>query len=768
MPLPQRLFAPLHILVFVAGIGLVQSFPCLPSAQLTAFLAVALAIMALTRKYLPAVLMAGILWASVFASVRLHDALPAGMQQQDVQVAGYIDGLPDKRDADIRFDFNIDHAGGAIPVPGHIRLTWYRAPYDLKAGEYWRLNVRLKPPHGFANPGSMDYEQWLFSQGIGATGYVRENPENGKLEESSALSIQRWRQWLNDQIDLHLQHSDMRGVVKALVLGNEQDITQDQWTVLRRTGTAHLIAISGSHISLIAGFCFFWTRRLCAAIGLMRWPPSAVAVVAAVFASVLYAGLADFAIPTRRALIMVALAMGAIFLQRNTRPLQVLMLALLLVTLHDPTAILSAGFWLSFAAIGIILYAAAGQLGSAGWWADLWKINWATSLGLAPLTLLFFQQVSLISPLANLLAIPVLGVLAIPLCLVAALLLPVVPAAGDFLLRGTEFLLHGFWPLLQWMASLSWVQWTHSAPPLWTLLFAVPGVILLLAPRATPGRWLGLMLWLPALSQVPERPPKDGFRLTLLDVGQGLSAVVETQAHNLVFDTGARMGPGFDMGAAVVEPFLRNSGIDTLDTLVISHGDNDHIGGAYSLHERVNILQTLTSVPERLNGFSPLRCRAGQSWEWDGVRFEMLSPDGDDDAVATRKENDNSCVLRVVGGNSCALLTADIEKEAESRLLDIYGAGLKCRVLVVPHHGSNTSSTGEFLAAVRPEYALIPAGFLNRFNFPRPQVMQRYQTQGALVLNTAEEGAIRVEFAPDGGLVIDRYRSSHARYWNAR
>jgi competence protein ComEC len=533
-----------------------------------------------------------------------------------------------------------------------------------------------------------------------------------------------------------------------------------------RTGTAHLIAISGSHISLIAGFCFVCMRWLCAAMGLMRYSPARVAVVVSLFAAVFYSALADFAIPTRRALVMIVLAMGAVFLQRNTRPLHVLMLALLLVTLHDPAAILSAGFWLSFAAIGIILYVAADQLGKAGWWTALWKINWATSLGLAPLTLLFFQQVSLVSPLANLLAIPVLGVLAIPLCLISALLLPIVPAAGDFLLHAIEILLHGFWPLLQWMASWDWVQWTHSAPPGWTLLFALPGVLLLLAPRATPARWLGLILWLPALTQAPAHPPLDAFRLTLLDVGQGLSAIVQTQAHTLVFDTGARVDSGFDMGSAVVEPFLRDSGVDTVDTLVISHGDNDHIGGAYSLRERMNIRRTLTSVPERLSEFSPEYCQAGQSWEWDGVHFDILSPDGD--LTAVRKENDNSCVLRVARGNACALLTADIEKEAENRLVGRYGADLHCNVLVVPHHGSNTSSTSAFLAAVQPEYALIPAGFLNRFNFPRPEVIQRYRAQGTLVLNTAEEGAIRVEFSPDERLAIDRYRLSHARYWNAR
>lgn len=729
------------------------------------FMMAALVALSLTRLYFPASLMAGLLWASSFAAVRLSHELPDSLQKQDLPVVGTIQGLPDTSDADIRFNFSIDRPFSAA-IPEHIRLTWYHAPMTLKAGERWRLKVRLKRPHGFANPGGMDYEQWLFSQGIRATGYVRDSDENAKLEAGSALSIQTWRQWLNDRIDRCLQHSDMRGVVKALALGNEHDITQEQWTVLRRTGTAHLIAISGSHISLIAGFCFFWTRRLCAGIGLKRWSPPRVAVFAALFAAVFYTALADFAIPARRALIMVVLVMGAIFLQRNTRPLHVLMLALFLVTLHDPTAVLSPGFWLSFAAIGIILFIAAGQLGRAGWWKELWQINWATSLGLAPLTLLFFQQVSLISPVANLLAVPVLGLLAIPLCITAALLLPVLPVAGDLLLQGTDRLLHLIWPVLQWMASPSWVQWTHVAPPLWTLLFVVPGILLLLAPRAMPGRWLGLFLCLPALTQMPVPPVSGAFSLTLLDVGQGLSAVVRTHKHNLVFDAGAHMGSGFDMGAAVVEPFLRESGINALDMLVVSHGDNDHIGGAYSLHKLIAIRATLTSVPKMLDGFAPQRCQAGQKWEWDGVRFEMLSPDSE--LAATAKENDNSCVLRIGLGDGCALLTGDIEQQAENRLLDRYAADLHCRVLVVPHHGSNTSSTGRFLAALQPEYALIPAGYLNRFNFPHPEVMRRYREQGTVVLNTAQDGAIRVDISPDGTLAIDRYRLSHARYWSTR
>jgi competence protein ComEC len=622
--------------------------------------------------------------------------------------------------------------------------------------------VSLRRPRGMLNPGGFDYEQWLFAEGIRAVGYIRNSSENRRLEIGSGwlCSPQAWRQAIHDRLSAALAGSPVAGLIKALTMGADDDITQAQWEILRRTGTTHLIAISGSHIGLVAAFAFFLTRRLCASLGVLRWPPPRIAALVGCVAALLYSALADFAIPTQRALVMIAVAMGAIAFQRNLNPSHVLAMAALAVVLYDPLAVLSPGFWLSFGAVALIAFGVAGRVERPRGWRALAKVNWVTALGLAPFLLLFFRQVSLVSPIANFLAVPVLGTLLIPVCLSGALLLPLVPAAGAGLLQLAEFILNRTWPVLEWLSALPLAQWNHAEPPFWTVPLAFLGTLLLLAPRGIPARWLGLVLLLPATLYHPERPTPGEFRLVLLDVGQGLASVVETRHRALVFDTGARLSPSFDMGRAVVEPYLRAQGIGTIDTLVVSHGDLDHIGGARSLLARFPVGRAYTSVPEQLAGFPAAPCAAGQRWNWDGVDFEMLGP-----LRNSEKENDNSCVLRVQGRSGSALLTADIERTAEGLLVENYRERLRSDVLVVPHHGSKTSSTGPFLEAVRPRLALVPAGYLNRFGFPHPAVMGRYTGIGALTLSTAERGAIVVETGKDGMRTF-AHRPEHRRYWH--
>jgi len=561
-----------------------------------------------------------------------------------------------------------------------------------------------------------------------------------------------------------LPGSDLGGMIKALTMGADDDITTEQWDVLRRTGTAHLVAISGSHISLISGFCFLLVRKLCALLSVLRWPPHQIAAFAAFFAALFYSALADFAIPTQRALIMISIVMGGMLGQRNIRPFRTLAAALLAVTLYDPLTVLAPGFWLSFAAVALILHVVSHRIQPIAWWPSLWKINWVTSLGLAPLTLLFFQQISLIAPLANLLAVPTIGLMVIPLCLMGSTLLLIHAQTGTLILGIAEYILQCVWLALEYLSALPWAQWIHWRPPPWTLPFVLLGVLLLLAPRGIPARWLGLILLLPSLTARPDSPAIGSFRLTLLDVGQGLSAAVRTRNHTLVFDTGARLSKHFDMGSAVIEPFLRQQGVARIDALVISHGDNDHIGGAPSLLKRFPIDQTYTSVPKQLPTISALPCRAGQSWEWDGVRFEMLSPFG-----TTGNDNNNSCVLKATTAAGSLLMTGDIERPAEQALVNRYGAALASTVLIAPHHGSNTSSSLEFLSTVKPLYALVPAGYLNRYGFPHRDVIKRYESSGTRMINTAAAGAIAIEITPEYGVQRpELYRLSRLRYWNAR
>jgi competence protein ComEC len=781
-----------------AGSALVQRLPALPGAW--AFPVLAALCGVCVRRQLPmgAALAFGLLWALGFGQFRLGDRLPSDAGRQSALVEGRILGLPQPMGRGVRFDFEV--AGtleAAVAVPRKLRLSWYDPPAaPPRAGEAWRLRVSLRGPRGLSNPGGLDYEQWLFEQGIGALGYVRNSASNLRLADGGERfwSAAVWRRELHGRLAAVLAGSEVAGLMEALTLGVDDSISPRQWEVLRRTGTVHLIAISGSHIGLIAALAFAAAQWLCTCLGLARWPPPAVAAFAAFAAAGFYSALAGFSIPTQRALIMVGVAMGAVVLRRNFSPLRVLATALLAVVLYDPMAVLAPGCWLSFGAVALIAYATAARVGSPQsassasvdlprarrssrlrrlaaplrWLGGLirkasvlLKINWFTAFGLAPLLFLFFKQVSLVSPLANLLAVPVLGAVLMPLCLAGALLLPVAPETGAALLKLGEWLLMGFWPVLKGLSAWPWAQWTRADPPLWTFPPALLGALLLLAPHGIPARWLGVVLLLPALAARVERPLPGAFRLALLDVGQGLATVVETRHRVLVFDTGARLGPDFDMGSAVVEPYLRQRGVRAIDLLVVSHGDNDHSGGARSLFELLPVAAVYTSAPERLAGLPVAPCYEGQHWRWDGVDFDMLGPLG-----ADGKENDRSCVLRVRGARGSALLTGDIERAAENRLAERYGAGLGSDILVVPHHGSDTSSTMRFLEAVRPRYALIPAGHLNRFGFPRPAVLARYAAIGAATLNTAEAGAIEILVGEPTPPRL--HRPEYRRYWREK
>ena len=548
-------------------------------------------------------------------------------------------------------------------------------------------------------------------------------------------------------------------------MGEQDDITRPQWEVLRRTGTAHLIAISGSHIGLIAGFIFVVTLKATARLGIMRWAPPAIAAWAGLLAALLYSALADFAIPTQRSMIMIAVAMGGIVCQRHLHASHVLALALVAVLLWDPLAVVAPGFWLSFGAVAMIGYTVAGRVENLGAGRLLWRINWITAIGLAPLLLLFFGQVSLISPIANLLAVPILGTVLIPLCLTGTLLLTVIPSLGQSLLALAEFIMQAAWRALEALSVLPYAQWTHAEPPVWCILLALLGVIWMLAPRGIPGRWLGLVMLLPALLYAPERLPPGGFRLTLLAVGQGLAAVVENRHRTLAFDAGAKLSRHFDMGNAVVEPYLRHRGLGRIDVLVISHGDNDHSGGARSLLQVFPVRHLLTSVPDLFRDDAAMSCQAGQGWRWDGVDFQMLGP-----VAASTRDNDNSCVLRVRGEGGSVLLTGDIEADAENRLVTRYGSALRSDVLVVPHHGSKTSSTPALLAAVRPRWGLVPAGYLNRFGFPHREVLERYRAFGIAVMNVAEAGTLTVEPGAPGNRISppQAFREGYRRYWLTR
>ncbi|MDD1617475.1 MAG: competence protein ComEC, partial [Methylococcaceae bacterium NSP1-2] len=550
------------------------------------------------------------------------------------------------------------------------------------------------------------------------------------------------------------------GLIKALTIGDGSVITQDQWEVFRKTGTTHLVVISGSHIGLIAGLFYFLTLKLWAWTGILKWSPQQVAALVALIVGVFYSALAGFSVPTQRSVIMLAVVMLAIITQHNTRPFHILATALLAVLVFDPLAVLSSGFWLSFIAVSLIIYTVSGRLGKLNLIWETLKLNGVMSLGLAPLTLLFFQQLSVISPIANLFATPIISFLVVPLALLAITIMFIAPSVAVWLFFLVDWILRGLWWLLDHLAKLPLSTISHAQPSLWALVFAVFSILILLAPRGLPARWLGLVLLLPLIFTDTKRPATGEIKLTLLDVGQGLAVVIQTAQHSLVYDTGAKFSADSDSGKSVLLPFLRQQNIDKIDQLIVSHGDNDHIGGAESLLQGIVVENVLTSAVEKLSAYQPVQCVAGQSWVWDEVKFTILSP-----AEQLHSDNDNSCVLQVQSLHGTVLLTGDIEASAESWLVQTYGDHLKSQLLIAPHHGSKTSSTLTFLQAVQPETILIPAGYRSQFGHPHSEVLARYHDIHAHWLNSADSGSITVDMN-NGEWQVQAHRQTDSHYWN--
>lgn len=701
-----------------------------------------------------AALLLGAALASWQAAARLDARLPPIQVAQDHWVSGVIASLPERRGKDWRFLFA--PAEGGVE---RIRVSWYRSEADLQAGECRRFLLRLKPPRGMMNPGGFDYEAWLFRENIGATGYVRDvepcaTDTRGPLGPFQRRLLQA-RQNLAAKITARLPEHPMRGFVLGLTLGDTRDIDDEHWRVLRRTGTTHLLSISGLHITLAAGFVFFLGRwlwacwpRLCLIL-----PAQRAAAGIAVLAGVAYALLAGFSIPTQRALVMLLVVMGGLMASRQPAPSRLLAVALLAVLLLDSAAVLYPGFWLSFGAVGWMLYTLAARVGPMPrWW--LWlQPQGVLALALVPPCLFLFGEFSLASPLANAALIPLFSLL-IPWLLAAVTLIQT--AAGDWMLTtGAETLAYT-WRALAWLAEQPGAYWTWVPPALPLLCLALAGLLLVLAPGGMPGRPLGLLLCLPLFVAPPAVPPRGHFDFTLLDVGQGLSAVLRTERHVLLFDAGPAFPGGLDTGEAVVLPYLRQQGIHRLDRLVLSHGDLDHRGGVEAVRASMPIdKETGTARGDP--------CRAGERWQWDDVQFEFLHPD---DGHWTG--NDASCVLRVVAGRHALLLTGDIQRAAEAWLLTTARDRLRATVLVVPHHGSRSSSGAEFIAAVTPALALVPAGWANRWGFPKSDVVERYRERGAQIEVTGTGGALRLRMSPEHGVRhLTRWREQSRRIWRA-
>ena len=727
------------------------------------------------RGRLMGVVLLGAAVALLLAEMRLQQRMPDSAGRVDRVVTGVIDEFPRTAAGTCRFRVRVGDIADRGPRLERILVTWYECQEPPRAGETWRFKLRVRAPRGLANPGGFDFEQWAFRENLSATGYVRDEPAPQRLAGCEAGPrllcaraglVERLRSWLDGNPGLPY--------VIALTTGARHMLADGDWEALRRTGTAHLFAISGLHVGVIAWFAWLAGSGLGRVV--QRLPGGFRARHAApgisFLAALSYAALAGFAVSTLRALAMITAVLVFTRLRRHGGFGAALGAALLVVLVPDPFAVLSPGFWLSFGAVALLALsvlglrepasASGGQVTSTTSYRvrRLAVAQWRISLGLAPLVLVFFGEVSLIGAAINLMAIPLFSLLIVPGLLAALLAAVVWPAGGVFLLDNGAGLLAAVMSMLSQLSVLDLAAW---APPDFGFLpatLALAGVVWLLAPRPAPARWAAPLLLVPAVMGLDRHLEQSEFAVTVLDVGQGLAVLVQAPEYNLLYDAGPRYLSS-DAGDSVVLPAIGALGVRRLHALVVSHGDSDHAGGAASVLSAHPEAELIAPAPYGLEPKRYRRCVTGEQWTAGAVRFKALNPG----PGAVSSGNDASCVLVVEVPGVRLLLPGDLESAGESRLVDA-GIDGQFDLVLSPHHGSSSSSTRRFVQAVRPRLVAHSTGFFNRWGFPRDVVVARWAGAGARQWDTGESGALRFESSGGNPLELaTEWRRDRARLW---
>lgn len=720
----------------------------------------------------------GYVWSAWYASTLLTWTFPKELEGHPLLITGYISSLPATENNAIHFLFAMQQYKSANTIyPCNVlislsyRISAESPPPVFRVGDQYQLIVRMKRIHGVQNLGGSDFEAWALQKRLRGVGNVVANTENIFLSHAWYYHpIDQFRQKLQQKIKQHLPHTATAPWLLALILGERSEVNASDWQVLRNTGTNHLMAIAGLHIGLLAALMHVIVTKIWRLFPylLLRFPAAHAGACAALISAFFYSLLAGFSLPTQRACLMLTVFICTLLAKQKISSWSAWSFALLLVLVFNPLCVLSESFWLSFVTLALIIYGMSGRLAPQGYWWKWGRVQWVIGIGLIPLTLVFFQQFSLVSFLVNSIAIPWLGFFILPFCFLALIFLYFFPSISTLCLYLADKSLASLWVMLNWFSQLHFAVWQQAMPNYYLLFFFIIGIVILLIPAGFPGRWIGVIWLLPTLFYQPNRPALGDFWLTLLDVGQGLSAIVQTKNHVLVYDAGPKFNAHIDLGENVVVPYLLHIQQKHIDKLVVSHADNDHIGGTNSLLTALSVRSIATSVPEKFVSYKQYKqkqvsyCFTGETWRWDEVKFTFLYPSQEN----LQYGNDSSCVLRIDNGQQSILLTGDIEKYAEMNLLNNNPQALAATLMIAPHHGSKTSGLEKFIAQVNPKFVLYATGYQNRYHFPHPSVTHTYAKLKIQQFNTAQTGMMFFKFTKTKlNPEIELYRITQKHYW---
>jgi competence protein ComEC len=747
------------LFIFIAACLSTLLWTALPPMHTTLLLGVLTCICSVLRYWRLVAALLGITWMASVGHWQYSLQLPKAQFSSPVLVVGEVMSLNHVTN-NVRFNLSVKKIDRqTLSVDRNMRLSWVKPQWSIKQGQTVQFLVKLKPPHGLANEAGFVYQQWLFSEGIAATGYIRESALNVLIDSDVSM-----RQALLDKlITFELKNIAW---IAALSLGYRGFLQAADWQLLQSSGLAHLIAISGLHLALVVSLSYVIFAWLIGSIisrfnGLHRLNVHKIALLMSLFISLFYAALAGFALPTLRAWLMLLLVLVTYFSNINMSLRRLLLWAFVLIIVFFPLSLFGQSLWLSYAAVSIIAFVLwrwptsreGGLLRT--WSGGMLKIQFTLSLLMLAVVLSQFSLISLVAPVLNLIAVPVVTLLMVPLCLVALLFISIGPWATDWLLDITDlafsFALAGLQHIVNWQyAALALPQIPLSA----CLCLMIGILAFMLPPTRFPKAWFCL-LFVPALTALFPLSNQN-WQVDVLDVGQGTSVLITRGRHAMLYDVGPAYATGFNMADSVILPVLQARGIAELELVIISHSDNDHAGSLPYLQRGMPIHQIIQSGDD---------CQLGKTLVWQGLHLDFMWPD----RTKGYSSNDSSCVLRISDSVHSVLLPGDISKDIEARLVAEQGRALQSTLLVAPHHGSKSSSSREFVQGVNAQYVVFTQGFLNRWDFPRPEVVERYTATGAILFNSSDAGQVSLRFryqdqqAPE----VRTRRQSSRPYWYA-